>query len=143
MTFNPSDPYPHNGLGNILLDRREFGEAVAEYRTALNLNPNFQYAHNTLGRALEAEGKVTEAIAEYQTAIKLDPKNAEAHYNLGLLFRNRATEQTSPNERNAALTEACREFAAGAVLAPKDPAYPARMHSIDLTLTNGQHCPPR
>ncbi len=59
-------------------------EAIACFKTAIELDPKFAEAHYNLGLAMYGKGQVDEAIACYNKAIELDPKYAVAHNNLGV-----------------------------------------------------------
>ncbi|HEX3729317.1 MAG TPA: tetratricopeptide repeat protein, partial [Opitutaceae bacterium] len=74
----------HLDLANALVRLRgDRGEAIAEYRRAIELDPGEPRAHNNLGRALsEVPGQLSAAIAEYEAALKLRPDYPEARRNL-------------------------------------------------------------
>jgi tetratricopeptide (TPR) repeat protein len=59
------------------------GEAVAEYRKAIELDPQDPRPHFNLGNALYDQRKVAEAAAEYRLALDRDPRYAPAHAGLG------------------------------------------------------------
>ena len=65
--------------------KRDYDEAIACFRKAIELDPKDAMAHNNLGDALRQKGQVDEAIACYRKAIELDPKYAAAHCNLGTI----------------------------------------------------------
>jgi tetratricopeptide (TPR) repeat protein len=58
-------------------------EALASFRTALELDPKLALAHANLGLALKDKGQADAALACCRTALELDPKLALAHANLG------------------------------------------------------------
>ncbi len=62
------------------------GEAIAAYRSALELWPRFPEAHNNLGLALRAAGRAQDAVASYRQAIALQPGYAAAQSNLAALL---------------------------------------------------------
>ncbi len=83
-----STPSPPLNLGVILCDvKRDYDEAIACFRKAIDLDPKNAYGHHNLGVALKGKGQVDEAIACFQKAIALDPKYAKAHSNLGVALR--------------------------------------------------------
>jgi Flp pilus assembly protein TadD len=59
----------HRGLDH--LHKKEYEQAIASFREALQIQPEFPDALDNLGKALEAIGKDGEAIAEFDKAIKL------------------------------------------------------------------------
>ena len=68
----------------VVLDRAgRLGEAIAEYRRALDHNPNHLGALNNLGVALANRGRTAEAARHFEHLIAVDPENADAHANLG------------------------------------------------------------
>jgi len=82
LSVAPNAAVLHHGLGKVLLDKREYPEAVAELRHSLELDPHYQEARLTLAIALTRAGHRDEAIAEYQAILRANPKSAEAHNNL-------------------------------------------------------------
>lgn len=64
----------------------EHGQAVAEYRHALELNPALAEAHNNLGVLLR-EPEPDTALAAFQRAVALRPAYPEALNNLGLMLQ--------------------------------------------------------
>jgi superkiller protein 3 len=73
-------------MAGVLQEMEMYEEAIAEYRTVLEMTPDDARAHSNLGNALYQSGKVGEAVDEFRTALKLDPDNPHAHYNLGVAF---------------------------------------------------------
>ncbi|MDI6792530.1 MAG: tetratricopeptide repeat protein [bacterium] len=78
-------------LGDHLLSRGFWDEAVKYYRQALELQPGIADLHYSLGICYANKGVIEEkyfdeAIKEYQIAIRLDPEFAEPHYGLGMIY---------------------------------------------------------
>ncbi len=71
-------------LGAALAASGRPGEAIAEYRRALDRNPNHLGTLNNLGVALAEQGRMDEAALHLARLVSLDPQNADAHANLGL-----------------------------------------------------------
>ena len=76
-------------LGAVLAATGRSGEAIAEYRRALDHNPNHLPTLNNLGVALAGQGRTDEATRHFERLIAVDPENADAHANLGLAFAAR------------------------------------------------------
>ncbi len=76
-------------LGAVLAASGRPGEAIAEYRRALDRNPNHVGTLNNLGVALAEQGRMDEAARHFERAIAVDPENADAHANLGLALAAR------------------------------------------------------
>jgi tetratricopeptide (TPR) repeat protein len=68
---------PHNNLGNRLLDQGKAGEAIAEYKKAIELDPRYVEPHKKLASILRAQGKTKEADAEDQKAKELGAKHPD------------------------------------------------------------------
>ena len=92
-TTSESPPVASSGVGSEALIAylagdefyREgaFAEAVASYRTAIELQPDMLKAHIKLAKTLLAMGQVDEAIAAYRTAIEIQPGILETHIERG------------------------------------------------------------
>ena len=78
--------WAHSLVGNVLWKQHKTGEAIAEFRKAIDLDPRIAIVHSNLGGALGDQHKLVEAIAECRKAIELDPHTALAHSNLGSLL---------------------------------------------------------
>jgi Flp pilus assembly protein TadD len=76
----------HNGLGYVLARQDRTDEAIAEFRTAIDLDPRFAPAYNNLTDALAMQGKLEEAADEYRRAVAEHPSEA-AHNALGVILR--------------------------------------------------------
>ena len=87
IAANPNAVY-YNNLGNVLLGRRQLGEAIEGYRHAVTLRPDYAEAHNNLGNALRAAGDANASMLSCARAIELRPGYAEAYNNLGNALRD-------------------------------------------------------
>jgi tetratricopeptide (TPR) repeat protein len=72
--------------GADALGKRQWTEAVASLRQALELAPNNAFTHLNLGTALFESGDAKSALDEFQTAIRLSPGLSKAHYGAGIVF---------------------------------------------------------
>ena len=84
LAKNPNSWFANNTLGDALLQKGQLGEAIAQFRKALDIYPNYDAGHYNLGVALFREGQFDESIAQFQKALQINPNYAEAHSNLGL-----------------------------------------------------------
>jgi Tfp pilus assembly protein PilF len=66
------NPYFHKGLGLAYAALRKYGDAISEFRRALELNPYYVDVRNDLGTALILSGKRSEGKHEFLTAFN-DP----------------------------------------------------------------------
>jgi protein O-mannosyl-transferase len=82
IAINPNDAVGHAGLGNMLLDLRQWDQAARELRTAVELMPSLAPAHNNLGHALAMQGKIDEAVGQFQEALRLKPDDPNFKRNL-------------------------------------------------------------
>ena len=81
-----------NNVGVALQEQRQYDDAIAHYRKAIELRAEYPPAYNNLGTALRAAGRVDEAIETYDRAIQLQPEFPDAQYNLAnALFENGRT----------------------------------------------------
>ena len=110
--------------GKKCLDRGDYAEAVAQFRTATTLLPANAQAWNYLGVACQRAGQPADAVAAYTRALALDRDLMEAHYNLGCLW----LEQ---NKTDAAMTE----FTACTLRRPNDPQGWLKLGSAQLHLS--------
>jgi tetratricopeptide (TPR) repeat protein len=76
----------HNGLGYVLARRGRTQEAIAAFRTAIDIDAKFTPAYNNLAEALASQGKLEEAAHYYE--LSLAEKPTAAGYNaLGVVLR--------------------------------------------------------
>jgi protein O-mannosyl-transferase len=85
----PRNPWAHYNLGIEYTLQGKNDEAMAEYRTALEITPGNAMAHNRLGLALETRGQADEAISHFRRALEIRPDYAEAYNNIGIVLANR------------------------------------------------------
>lgn len=113
LARNPESWMTHNNLGIYLAEKPgRLNDAIAEFKSAIQIRPDHMKAHMNLGNALmQIDGRMPDAIAEYRTALQLDPTYAPAHDNLGI-----ALMQT-PGKLQDAITE----FQTALRLYPNDP----------------------
>jgi predicted Zn-dependent protease len=74
--LNPLHAQAHNNLGQILERTRQYDEAAAEYRRAVDAQPTLRVARFNLGRMLIAVRRLDEAVSELQKLT--EPRDAEA-----------------------------------------------------------------
>jgi len=60
-------------LGRIYLTKRQYNEAIAEGKRAVEMAPNSAFVHAALGFSLKNAGRPEEAITLYKKAIRLSP----------------------------------------------------------------------
>ncbi len=80
---DPAQVALHNEVARLYGDARQFGQAVAHFKTVTTLEPESAAAHYNLGTALLSDGQARHAIEEYREALRLNPEYVPAHNNLG------------------------------------------------------------
>ncbi len=100
-------------LGNIMMDMKNFNEAIEAYQKALEINPKVTDVIVDLGTCYRNGGRPNEAVKEYRKALEIDPNHPFAHMNLGIVYAfdlNDKTQaikefekylQLAPNAQNA------------------------------------------
>jgi tetratricopeptide (TPR) repeat protein len=77
LSYNIATSYLNKGM---------IDEAIAEYKTVLDMNPDYAEAHNSLGVAYFSKGMIDEAIAEYKKELCHNSDFVKTHYNLGIAY---------------------------------------------------------
>src|SRR5262249_38615429 len=125
----------HLHLGNCLLDKKDFDEALRELKFAIKLyrdrprDPRERHwhalAHSNLADALKQKGDLKGAEGKWRAAIKLDPQLTEARVNLGNILSVKGDYRGAAQELQAV----CRT----------DPRYPTAQYNLGLVfLAQGQ-----
>ncbi len=91
IELHERQPGSHVALGNVLVWRRRYDEALAELHRAVELDINYAQGHALLGMALMYAGQSAEALESLATSMRLDPHYpnivlhlmAQAHFSLG------------------------------------------------------------
>jgi adenylate cyclase len=91
IELDERQPGGHVALGNVLVWRRRYDEALAQLHRAVELDTNYAQGHALLGMALMYSGRAAEALDALATSIRLDPHYpnivlhlmAQAHFSLG------------------------------------------------------------
>ena len=84
---NPKNFVLYHLFGAVLVDQKNFGKALINYKKSIEINPDYAEGHNNMGSALYNLEKFNESIDSYQRAIKIKPEYAEAYNNLGVTFK--------------------------------------------------------
>lgn len=102
-------------LGVIAQTNKNYDEAIAKYKAAIDADPAFYSALYNLGLTYAAKGDRTNGIAFLRRAVDADPKAAQAYFNLGTLL-----VQDGKNDEGAKLL--AQAFALDPSLKPKEAA---------------------
>ena len=106
----PASYRVHQLSAEILETDGRYGDAIPEYRKAIQLNPKAPDLHFRLGRALllqSHEGKaLDEAAAEFQAELRLSPEDSATEFQLGqiALVKGNTTEAKQHLERAITLS---------------------------------------
>ncbi len=76
----------HARIGDIYYDMGLFGEAVEEYKKAINLRPACVDILTKVGIAYREKGMYNEAIREFMKAREIHPRYIPARINLGITY---------------------------------------------------------
>lgn len=79
----PLEPAFRRTLGDAFSAQGRIGEAIAQYRKALELTPSDLDVGVAIGASLWRSGRVDEAIAEFHKVLTIDPGHEQAHNDLG------------------------------------------------------------
>lgn len=82
----PDEPILYEGLGLALLAKGKTPEAVAAFRTALDLEPGLLEARWNLAQALQRQRRFEEAAETFRLVISQDPDHGLAHARLAVVL---------------------------------------------------------
>ncbi|HEX2855189.1 MAG TPA: tetratricopeptide repeat protein [Opitutaceae bacterium] len=100
---NPTSYMGHNNLGAIFLGKGQIDEAIARFRSALEILPDHGNAHGNLANALLRKGQNEEAVVHFRRAAEIEPNNGKAHSDLAFgLLQTGATEEALVHGKKAA-----------------------------------------
>ena len=85
-----------NGLAELLLAQKRYGEALDRYRVLAQIEPENATTHSQIGIALLKTGKTEEALASFDRALSLDPalESARDYKEQALESMTKAAERT-------------------------------------------------
>jgi superkiller protein 3 len=101
----------HNGLGFVLAAQGRSGDAIAEFRKAVEANPRYTPAYNNLADTLVKQGKLEEAEGYYRGSLREKP-SASVHTDLGVVLRKLGkTDEAAAEFRKALALDATQQKA--------------------------------
>lgn len=101
---SPNKSRPHSGLGLALNHVGRTGEAIEEFKKAIQLNPKAGEPFLNLGYIYFHQGKMEEATQAFQKAIVLTPRlSPECHNNLGIIHLQQGRKEEGIKELQLAL----------------------------------------
>ena len=78
--------------GSQLLGARQWADAAANLRKAVELAPDNAFSRLNLGTALYMQDDVDGALEQYREAVRLSPTMARAHFAIGVLMESRGQD---------------------------------------------------
>ncbi len=89
LRLNPKFHKAYIQLGMLYQKQKRFGDAVVEFKKALEIEPS-SIAHKNLGIAFTKLGKNRKAVKEFEAVIEMNPNSEDIHFLLGkVLFNNK------------------------------------------------------
>lgn len=95
----------HAKIGDIYYDLGLFGEALEEYKKAINLRPTFVDIITKIGITYREKGLYNEAIREFMKAREINPRYVTARVNLGITYYMKGFIDLAVNEWEGTLKE--------------------------------------
>ena len=92
------DEWPYVNLGEFLIKKNRFDEALELAQKAVTTNPGSAQAFFVLGEALNKKGKDQEAVDALKTSIQNDPQYSKPHYLLGQIYRKQGLLEEAKKE---------------------------------------------
>src|SRR5262245_56532622 len=105
-----SEAYYHFSKARLLDDEGQAGQAIEEYKKALELDPNNSLIYSEMAQSYVRNNRIREATDTANQAIAIDPDNIEAHKLLTTIYlqiisRGSAQQPPSVDTINAAIHE--------------------------------------
>jgi Flp pilus assembly protein TadD len=97
----PPDAIARNSRGVALVKEGKAGEAVEEFRAAVQIFPKYATAQGNLAHAYQQTGRLDDAMAAYQKLLDLEPTNATARNNLATLYSRSGRHEDAIREFEA------------------------------------------
>ena len=79
LTQDPSNQLARYGLATELKNAGRGDEAIAEFKSLLELNPNYAAAYYHAGRTLESLGRIDEAREMLERGVEVTTRTGDAH----------------------------------------------------------------
>ena len=99
----PDDFVAHCNLAQLLVTRKKYSEAIADFKVALRQDPDSATARSGLGAAYLGEGHFDNAIREFKEALRLDPERVNARLNLARALGDKGDMNGATQELEAIL----------------------------------------
>jgi tetratricopeptide (TPR) repeat protein len=93
----------HVGLGNVLYDTANWGEAIVHYKAALARDPARVPVLVDLGVCYYNSSAPESAMVYFRRALALDPHHPVAHFNMGVIYENQKQWKDALSQYHLAL----------------------------------------
>src|SRR5262245_56765465 len=111
QTNTRAEAYYHFAKARFLDDEGQAGQAIDEYKKALELDPNNSVIYSEMAQSYLRNNRLRDATDTAKKAISIDPDNIEAHKLLTTIYLQaigRATAQQPPSTET--INSAIHEF---------------------------------
>ena len=115
IALDPLNPSASWTKENVLLQARQYDEAIEQHKRTVELDPNFFYADSPVSRAYREKGMLKEALDEYMKVQKLMPE--QPLYGLAILYAHIGRQQEARNILSDLINESTKRY-----IAPTGPA---------------------
>ncbi|GAV23994.1 tetratricopeptide repeat protein [Carboxydothermus pertinax] len=99
---DPKNPKNYVDLGWGYFQKKDYNNALAQYKKALDLDKKYYPAYLNLGILYIDTGKYDLAVNTLKQAVALQPKSSNAHLNLGIAYNKLEKYQEALKELKAA-----------------------------------------
>ena len=86
LKSSPNSAIVHGNLGRAYQNQGLLKEAIAAYRTAIQVNPADYKAYYNLGTLYEEQASLKTAIRYYKKATEINPEFLNSHFNLASIY---------------------------------------------------------
>jgi len=83
LELDPEYTDCHNAMGVVRMRQRQYADAAAHFRRAVELSPYHAAARYQLGRLLRQEGKLEEAVTQFEHLLRSTPGDVRAGHERG------------------------------------------------------------
>ena len=99
---DPKNPKNYVDLGWGYFKKKDYNNALAQYKKAIDLDRKYYPAYLNLGLLYIDTGKYDLAVSTLKQAVALQPKSSNAHLNLGIAYGKLGKYQEAIKELDAA-----------------------------------------
>ena len=86
ITADPDGAFAYNLLAEVRMGQKNYIEAEAGFRKAIDASPKWVTPYGGLGNSLMQRGEMTAALAIFDDGLKIDPQNASLRFSKAGLY---------------------------------------------------------